>query len=319
MMSSGTSRRSGSGGRQRRTRAAKSLLEDQDYRPVGEELIPMVNQLQEVLSLTGAQISLPQLVVVGAQSSGKSSVLESLVGRDFLPRGVGVVTRRPLILQLYPTARGSDEYAVLPPSAEEQPESVSPASALEAAEEAYEERIYDFERVREEIAQRTEALCGENHQISAVPILLKVYSPNVLPLTLVDLPGLTKMPVGDQPLDVEQQLRRMILRYAADQQSIILAVHPATQDLATSDALQLAHKADPAGNRTLGVLTKLDLMDQGTDASAVLRNESVPLKLGRLHWGYARGALDGVRTFFSCACVCVRCNCRVPTAHLLPL
>lgn len=69
--------------------------------PVGAKLIPMVNQLQEAFAAIGQQMfELPQIVVVGSQSSGKSSVIEALVGRDFLPRGTGIVTRRPLILQL---------------------------------------------------------------------------------------------------------------------------------------------------------------------------------------------------------------------------
>ncbi|VDM18081.1 unnamed protein product, partial [Wuchereria bancrofti] len=68
-----------------------------------ESLIPVINKLQEVFSAVGtreAEIQLPQIVVVGSQSAGKSSVLEGIVGRDFLPRGSGIVTRRPLILQL---------------------------------------------------------------------------------------------------------------------------------------------------------------------------------------------------------------------------
>ncbi len=66
-----------------------------------ESLIPTINKLQDVFNTIGAEsIQLPQIIVVGAQSSGKSSVLESIVGRDFLPRGSGIVTRCPLILQL---------------------------------------------------------------------------------------------------------------------------------------------------------------------------------------------------------------------------
>uniref|UniRef100_A0A3Q3DHT3 dynamin GTPase n=1 Tax=Hippocampus comes TaxID=109280 RepID=A0A3Q3DHT3_HIPCM len=66
-----------------------------------EALIPVINKLQDVFNTVGADIiQLPQIVVVGTQSSGKSSVLESLVGRDVLPRGTGIVTRRPLIFQL---------------------------------------------------------------------------------------------------------------------------------------------------------------------------------------------------------------------------
>ncbi len=66
-----------------------------------EALIPIINKLQDVFNTIGTDaIQLPQIVVVGTQSSGKSSVLESIVGKDFLPRGAGIVTRRPLILQL---------------------------------------------------------------------------------------------------------------------------------------------------------------------------------------------------------------------------
>src|SRR3954467_237065 len=65
------------------------------------DLIPLVNKLQDVFNTIGSDtLDLPQIVVVGSQSSGKSSVLENIVGRDFLPRGSGIVTRRPLILQL---------------------------------------------------------------------------------------------------------------------------------------------------------------------------------------------------------------------------
>jgi dynamin family protein len=61
----------------------------------------VINKLHDVFTAVGAEpFDLPQIVVVGAQSSGKSSVLEAIVGRDFLPRGTGIVTRRPLILQL---------------------------------------------------------------------------------------------------------------------------------------------------------------------------------------------------------------------------
>ena len=71
-----------------------------------DALIPVINKLQEVFATVGSDIiHLPQIVVVGAQSCGKSSVLENIVGKDFLPRGSGIVTRRPLILQVQHVAR----------------------------------------------------------------------------------------------------------------------------------------------------------------------------------------------------------------------
>ena len=66
-----------------------------------ESLIPVINKLQDIFSTVGTDaIQLPQIVVVGSQSAGKSSVIEALVGSSILPRGTGIVTRRPLILQL---------------------------------------------------------------------------------------------------------------------------------------------------------------------------------------------------------------------------
>ena len=109
---------------------------------------------------------------------------------------------------------------------------------------------------------------------------IRIHSPHVLNLTLVDLPGLTKVAVGDQPEDIEYQIREMILSYIRPENTIILAVTPANQDLANSDALKLARMVDKNGDRTIGVITKLDLMDQGTDARDILDNKFLPLKKG---------------------------------------
>ena len=69
----------------------------------------------------------------------------------------------------------------------------------------------------------------------------------MLNLTLVDLPGMTKVPVGDQPLDIEAQIRDMIMQFITKDNCLILAVSPANADLATSDALKLAKEVDPQG------------------------------------------------------------------------
>lgn len=116
--------------------------------------------------------------------------------------------------------------------------------------------------------------------MSKLPINLKIYGPGVLNLTLVDLPGLTKVPVGDQPSDIERQIKNLVLDYITNPNAVILAVSPANVDLANSDALKLARTVDPRGLRTLGVLTKLDLMDAGTNALDVLTGRTYPLKLG---------------------------------------
>ncbi|XP_036424214.1 dynamin-1-like protein isoform X4 [Colossoma macropomum] len=238
-----------------------------------EALIPVINKLQDVFNTVGADIiQLPQIAVVGTQSSGKSSVLESLVGRDLLPRGTGIVTRRPLILQLVHVdpedrRKTNDENGV---DGEEWGKFLHTKN-----------KIYtDFDEIRQEIEAETERVSGNNKGISDEPIHLKIFSPHVVNLTLVDLPGITKVPVGDQPKDIEIQIRELILKYISNPNCIILAVTAANTDMATSEALKVAREVDPDGRRTLAVVTKLDLMDAGTDAMDVLMGRVIPVKLG---------------------------------------
>ncbi|XP_046691363.1 dynamin-2-like [Silurus meridionalis] len=224
-----------------------------------EELIPKINKLQDAFSSIGqsCNLDLPQIAVVGGQSAGKSSVLENFVGRDFLPRGSGIVTRRPLVLQLI---NNKAEYAEF----------------LHCKGK----KFVNFDEVRMEIEAETDRITGSNKGISPIPINLRVYSPNVLNLTLIDLPGMTKVAVGDQPVDIEHQIRDMILQFITKDSCLILAVTPANTDLANSDALKIAKEVDPQGLRTVGVITKLDLMDKGTDARDILENKLLPLRRG---------------------------------------
>ncbi|XVF41383.1 hypothetical protein PTKIN_Ptkin01aG0276100 [Pterospermum kingtungense] len=235
-----------------------------------ESLIGLVNRIQQACTVLGDYgggdnafsslwEALPSVAVVGGQSSGKSSVLESIVGRDFLPRGSGIVTRRPLVLQLHKTDQSLQEYAEflhLP-----------------------KRRFTDFSMVRQEIQDETDRMTGKTKQISPVPIHLSIYSPNVVNLTLIDLPGLTKVAIEGQPESVVQDIETMVRSYVEKPNCIILAISPANQDIATSDAIKLAREVDPTGERTFGVLTKLDLMDKGTNALDVLEGRSYRLQL----------------------------------------
>ncbi|KAA0146822.1 hypothetical protein FNF27_07408 [Cafeteria roenbergensis] len=283
-----------------------------------DALIPIINRLQDVFNCIGRPpVDLPQIVVIGSQSCGKSSVLESIVGRDFLPRGTGIVTRRPMVLQLYnvPAAPSMDRSRQKASSLGTSASSGSAggaahdggaasggkdAGAAAAAAEGEDEdaepraaggewgeflhrpgkRFYDFGEIRSEIARETDRIAGRNKGISSTPITLKIFSPNVLNLTLVDLPGITRLPVGDQPADIEEQVRDLCLEFIRKPSAIILAVSAANTDITNSDALQLAQEVDPEGDRTIGVLTKLDLMDRGTDAIDVLLGRVIPLRRG---------------------------------------
>lgn len=252
-------------------------------------------------------------MVVGSQSSGKSSVLENIVGRDFLPRGAGIVTRRPLILQLLnnstvhsfntnipaaaaiaasatddtadnSTANSSSDNSVdsLLDDSNYKSDSDSTADDNEWGEFLHRpgQKYYDFNQIRDEISRETDRLTGANKGVSSIPISLKIYSPTVLNLTLIDLPGITKVSVGDQPADIELQIRDMILSFINNPNSIIIAVSPANSDIANSDSLKLAKEVDPQSVRTLGVITKIDLMDRGTDAQNLLIGNVIHLHHG---------------------------------------
>ncbi|XP_057417331.1 phragmoplastin DRP1C [Lotus japonicus] len=229
-------------------------------------LIGLINKIQRACTVLGDHggeglslwEALPSVAVVGGQSSGKSSVLESVVGRDFLPRGSGIVTRRPLVLQLHKVEQGQQEYAEF----------------LHMPRK----KFTDFAAVRKEIADETDRITGKTKAISNIPIQLSIYSPNVVNLTLIDLPGLTKVAVEGQQDSIVQDIENMVRSYIEKPNCIILAISPANQDIATSDAIKIAREVDPSGERTFGVVTKLDLMDKGTNAVDVLEGRSYRLQ-----------------------------------------
>ncbi|KAK4143287.1 uncharacterized protein C8A04DRAFT_12571 [Dichotomopilus funicola] len=246
---------------------------------LGDDLLGTVNKLQDLVfnTIGNDSLDLPQIVVVGSQSAGKSSVLENIVGRDFLPRGSGIVTRRPLILQLINVP--SDETEDDANAGYRNPNQAAPNEWAEF-HHIPNRRFNDFGDVKREIENETSRIAGNNKGINRQPINLKIFSPHVLNLTLVDLPGLTKVPIGDQPTDIEKQTRNLISEYIAKPNSIVLAVSPANVDIVNSEALKLARHVDPLGRRTIGVLTKVDLMDHGTNALDILSGRVYPLKLG---------------------------------------
>lgn len=251
--------------------------------------------------------------------------MENIVGRDFLPRGQGIVTRRPLLLQLIhrvgsskrensitngtgPNVRKDSTDSTVngigtsssgggggtsPPSTtnpiqngksieSEDHHGTSVSSGEEWGEFLHKPgvKFYDFDKIRQEIVDDTDRKTGGTKGVSPEPISLRIYSPHVPTLTMIDLPGLTKVPVGDQPKDIEKQIKEMVMKFISKSNAIVLAVTAANTDIANSDGLKLAREVDPEGIRTLGVLTKIDIMDKGTDVVEILAGRVIPLKLG---------------------------------------
>lgn len=240
-----------------------------------DDLILPINKLQDKFIVLGKEpVNLPQIVVVGSQSAGKSSVLESLVRRNFLPRGTDVVTRCPLVLQLVNCPKDPEGDKIRKAKGVSHDEW---GEFLNNGSKTYE--ICEIGQIESQIMNRTACLAGYSKNISRARITLRIFSPSVLTLTLVDLPGITKVPVGDQPIDIEDQVVDLIKSFIESPESIILAVTPGNTDLATSDSLKLAKQVDPEGERTLAVVTKVDKME-GSSAEEVLTGKCIPVKLG---------------------------------------
>lgn len=120
------------------------------------------------------------------------------------------------------------------------------------------------------------ALCllsGKTHQLFFLH-----FSHSVLNLTLVDLPGMTKVPVGDQPADIEAQIRDMLMQFVTKENCLMLAVSPANSDLANSDALKIAKEVDPQGECTISVSVRKktkSITGRLSTAFELLRSKSV--------------------------------------------
>lgn len=254
-----------------------------------QSLIQIVNKLQDVFSVVGEQqiVDLPQIVVVGTQSSGKSSVLESIVGKSFLPRGTGMVTRAPLVIQMIRYTEETKKSMLMSNNIENS-ENITEWLEFLHKPNTY---FFDFDLVNNEIESQTKVLTGTNKGITNKQIVLKVHT-NRYNLTFVDLPGITKVPVGDQPPDIEKQIKELITSYAKRPNSIILAVVTANTDPSTSESIQIVKELDPDGIRTIAVVTKLDLIDRGTlqdshdllcdESCELIRDRKIPVKVLRI-------------------------------------
>ncbi|EME47280.1 hypothetical protein DOTSEDRAFT_69275 [Dothistroma septosporum NZE10] len=227
-----------------------------------DQMMLLTRKMIEIRSLLqtvdqGDTLTLPSIVVVGSQSSGKSSVLEAIVGHEFLPKGSNMVTRRPIELTLVNTPKAHAEYGEFP--------------ALGLG------RIADFSNIQKTLTDLNLAV-PETECVSDDPIQLRIYSPNVPDLSLIDLPGYIQVQAFDQPTELRTRIQELCDKYIQPP-NVILAISAADVDLANSTALRAARRVDPRGERTIGVVTKMDLVDPKRGAQ-ILSDKNYPLRLG---------------------------------------
>ncbi|XP_033977525.1 interferon-induced GTP-binding protein Mx-like isoform X1 [Trematomus bernacchii] len=228
-----------------------------------EKVRPCIDLIDSLRSLgVEEDLALPAIAVIGDQSSGKSSVLEALSGVA-LPRGSGIVTRCPLELKMKRRKEGEGWYGKI-------------------SYQDFEEELKDLAGVEKKIREAQNKIAGTGSGISHELISLEIASPDVPDLTLIDLPGITRVAVKGQKENIENQIKSLIQRFITKQETISLVVVPCNVDIATTEALKMAQEVDPEGERTLGIMTKPDLVDKGTEDSVVkvVHNEVFPLKKG---------------------------------------
>uniref|UniRef100_A0A452SR23 Interferon-induced GTP-binding protein Mx2 n=1 Tax=Ursus americanus TaxID=9643 RepID=A0A452SR23_URSAM len=225
-----------------------------------EKVRPCLDLIDSLRALGVEQdLALPAIAVIGDQSSGKSSVLEALSGVA-LPRGSGIVTRCPLVLKLKRQRHECAWRGRLSYRKTDLP-------------------LQDPSQVEKEILKAQNTIAGNGLSISHELISLEITSPEVPDLTLIDLPGITRVPVGNQPQDIGLQIKALIKKYIQRQQTINLVVVPCNVDIATTEALSMAQEVDPEGDRTIGVLTKPDLVDKGTEPVVVRVAQNLTYRL----------------------------------------
>ncbi|KAB5576866.1 hypothetical protein PHYPO_G00203430 [Pangasianodon hypophthalmus] len=228
-----------------------------------DKVRPYIDLVDSLRSLgVEKDLNLPAIAVIGDQSSGKSSVLEALSGVA-LPRGTGIVTRCPLVLKLKRVEKCATWSGLL----------------------TYKGQVKDLHKpsdVGKAVSDAQNVLAGDGKGISQEMISLEIKSSEVPDLTLIDLPGIARVATDDQPFDIEKQIKDLIEKFIKRQETINLVVVPANIDIATTEALKMTKKMDPNGQRTLGILTKPDLVDKGAEKSVVntVNNQVIPLKKG---------------------------------------
>ena len=217
------------------------------------------------------QIDFPEIIVCGTQSSAKSSILNSIMGINILPTASKMCSKNPCRIELlynpnsYLIQIGQYEDGIFK-----------------------KDKFYDLKKIESEnilqlqkdILSFSKKVTTSDNNVSQEEMVIKIQSPNVANLTLIDLPGIINVALDGQDTNIKQIIRNMINKYASNPNTIILSVMPSRVDLEVDQALEIVKELDPNNERSIGILTKPDLMSDTSDISNYLTgNISNNLKL----------------------------------------
>ncbi|KAI0186255.1 putative dynamin family GTPase [Xylaria flabelliformis] len=241
------------------------------------ELLDAVDQLR--LHGIDHYISLPQIIVCGDQSSGKSSVLEAISGVPF-PVKSNLCTRFPTELILRRSQRADVKVSIIPHSiaAQKRPRNKELS--------AFHEKLDGFDGLAALIdsAKVAMGISMQGKGFSKDLLRIEISGPHHPHLTIVDLPGLIHSETKQQSAWDVELVKDVVQTYMKKRRSIILAVVSAKNDFANQIVLTLARSADPKGKRTMGVITKPDMLVESSDSEAMYvslaENKEVEFNLG---------------------------------------
>ena len=217
---------------------------------------PILDTFDQITQLLREEcIELPKIVVVGDQSSGKNSVLESITGIS-LPRGSGTVTRCPIIIQSRMVKSENDEGADISIEGTEERLSSISLDDLPKSIAVFQDKLIQMKNV----------------EITDTPINIRLNKRNAPDLTLYDLPGIT------YKQGLTERIRDMISRYTAGNETIILMIQASNIDLCNTEALELIKQNSDFKERTMAVITKIDLGLQEKGLFHKLNSNELDLK-----------------------------------------
>ncbi|KAJ0163639.1 Interferon-induced GTP-binding protein Mx2 [Colletotrichum tanaceti] len=243
-----------------------------------------LNQIEKIRANgIGDLVDLPQLVVCGDQSAGKSSVLEGITGIPF-PRQEGLCTRFPTEIILRHSNEPLKTKASIRPHSGR---SAEVARALRSYEREMTEDLSDLPVAIEQVSKLMGIRGFTDSQADAAfasdALRIEVTGPTGLQLSIVDLPGLISVANEEQSEADVEAVHAMVRSYLSSSRTIILAVVQASNDIANQGIIKIAREYDPDGQRTVGIITKPDLINAGTEArlASIAKNrDSIKLKLG---------------------------------------
>ncbi|KAK2596470.1 hypothetical protein N8I77_013359 [Diaporthe amygdali] len=231
----------------------------------------------------GKIVNLPQIIVVGDQSSGKSSVLEAISHVHFPVQG-GLCTRFATELVLRPGSRRCVTATI------QFADSTKPAHSLQVADF----NQADIDKIISD-AKDEMGISGTGREFSKDVLRLEIQGPDMYPLTLVDLPGIFHNETSTQSTEGMATVMELVESYMKKPNSIILTVIAANNQLANQVVMKKAAKHDPAKTRTLGVVTKPDLLPPGSPSEQeylqLIRGREAVHNLG-LGWHVLRNRGD---------------------------